>query len=491
MGRDITQSYYGIDDFRRFQCTLYNQLDQLKLILKNSEFGNEPLRFGAELEFYIVNQDGEVSLSNNSLLDGLADPQFQPELNQYNIELNLSAVPQFGKPFTALNIELTSKLAFLQSLAKQNSVNVLPIGILPTLKAKHLTESNMTDTLRYKCLSKHLYQKRGKAFKIEIDGEEPLSINFNDICAEGANTSFQVHMMTPHDRFTDIYNAAQLTLPIVTAISGNSPIFLGNKLWDETRIALFKQSLDIRDKEQFSYQEHTRVNFGTGWLKNSVWDLFAESVALHEPIIPEVFTEETNEGLPKLDELNLHMGTLWPWHRPVYDHHGNGHMRIEFRAIPAGPTNIDMLANAAFSIGLAQGISKNIDQYIAVMPFRYAEYNFYRAAQHGLNAKILWPYENKYKLQETTVTDVITRLLPFAKDGLKELGIDQDEIDFFIGIIKSRLKSGVTGAVWQKQTLRYYETFLTKEQACKKLVLQYLTNFKSCKPVTEWLRPWA
>ena len=83
---------------------------------------------------------------------------------------------------------------------------------------------------------------------------------------------------------------------------------------------------------------------------------------------------------PTLAELRLHQGTVWLWNRPVYDNLGGGHLRIEMRALPAGPTAVDMVANAAFLIGLAEGLRPHINELLPGLPFPRAEYNFYRAA---------------------------------------------------------------------------------------------------------------
>jgi len=490
MGKNIAKLKFTENDFLQFQQKLYQQLEQLKHILARPNFGQETLKIGAELEMYLVDDQGEVSLSNQALIKDLQDEQFQPELNQYNIELNLNAFNQKGKPFSKLRAEILDKTGYLERIAGKRNINIVPVGILPTLRKEHLNASFMTDIPRYHCMAKHLYQQRGENFKININGEEPVSVDFEDICAEGANTSFQVHLMVEPARFCQVFNAAQLTIPLVTAISGNSGIFLGNRVWDETRIALFKQSLDIRLRDQIQWQEPTRVNFGHGWLRENVWELFAEAVALYPPIIPELFPQ-ADEKIPALEELCLHMGTIWPWHRPVFSNQGNGHMRIEFRAIPAGPTSLDMVANAAFAIGLALGISENIEDYLAFIPFRFAEYNFYRAAQQGLDAKILWPLKDKYQPQEVAIVKVIEHLLPVAQKGLMSIGVDQEEASYFLNIIEHRLNEGVTGAIWQKQTLKTLEQQSDKQSACQQLVQQYIAHCRSCQPVATWDRLWT
>ncbi|MDN3651582.1 glutamate-cysteine ligase family protein [Thalassotalea ponticola] len=492
MGQNVPNISFSDSDYDEFQQTLYQQLDQLKAILSSAEFGQQTHKIGAELELYLIDKDANMSASNQQVLKAVDDAQFQYELNQYNVEINLSAFAIDDQPLHKLKGELQQKLTALADAAKPLGVEALPIGILPTLNHNNLSADLMTPLGRYHCLSRQLINQRGSDFHIKINGKDPLDMHLSNICAEGANTSLQIHLMTDKQRFCRVFNAAQLTLPLVTAISANSPIFLGNQLWDETRVALFKQSIDVRHNKPLIPNKPARVSYGYGWLRHSVWELFAESVALYPPIIPlrDHADTSSSEQLPKLSELCLHMGTLWPWHRPVYDHHGNGHMRIEFRAIASGPSVDDMIANAAFAIGLAEGIADEVDEIISVLPFKYAEYNFYRAAQYGLDAQILWPLEQKYQPQMVAITDVITKLLPIARRGLRQIGISEQEINEFLGIIELRLEIGLTGARWQRHTLDHFLKTQTKSEALQSTVKAYQHNYQSGKHLCQWERPW-
>jgi gamma-glutamyl:cysteine ligase YbdK (ATP-grasp superfamily) len=490
MGKNISKIDYCPHDFNTFQKRIIQQLSELKTVMQAPTFGEATLKLGAELELYLVDAQGEVSLSNQKLLDLLNDEQFQPELNQYNLELNLSAFKLSGKPFSQLQQEINQKTQYLEEVASQHSINIIPIGILPTLRAMHLNEQFMTDIPRYHCLSNFLYQQRGEAFNINIQGDEHIEVMFKDICAEGANTSFQVHLMVEHARFKDIFNAAQLTTPLVLALAANSAIFLGKRAWDETRITLFKQCLDIRHRDTHHWRKPTRVNFGHGWVRNNAWELFAETVALYPPILPELSAIKNELSVPALDELSLHMGTVWPWNRPVYSNQGNGHIRIEFRALPAGPSVIDMVANAAFAIGLAVGLADDIEQYICALPFDFAEYNFYRAAKSGLAAQILWPNKATKQPEQTDIKQIIKLMIPIAKAGLAKLNVDNSDIEQYIAVIEQRLNSGVTGAIWQKKTLQHLDEKYNKTEACQQLVQLYLKEYQSGQPVAKWNRIW-
>ena len=136
--------------------------------------------------------------------------------------------------------------------------------------------------------------------------------------------------MVPPDKLTNVFNAAQLTLPLVTAISANSPLLLNKRLWHETRIALFKQSLDMRLRMQHKWAQPARVNFGLGWVRESIWELFAESVALYPTLLPYI---NNNEHSSPFHELSFHMGTIWPWHRPVFSAVSYTHLTLPTKRI--------------------------------------------------------------------------------------------------------------------------------------------------------------
>ncbi len=495
MGEKVLKKDFTKEEFALFISVLNQQLDVLKDVIRSPAFGDKNLKMGAELEMYLVDDDCIVAPKSSELLKALDDPQYQAEINQYNIELNLSIFDIKGKPFTNMLKEMRTKTAHLEKVAAEMGVSIMPVGILPTLRQEHLNKDYMTKELRYEVMDQSLSALRGQAFEINIHGEENVSLTCDDVSVEGANTSFQVHMMVEHDKFADIFNAAQLTMPLVTAVAANSGILLGNRTWDETRVALFKQSLDTRVKGDVPWQEPARVSFGQGWVKKDSWELFAESVALYKPLIPvtnsEIAADVWKSGcLPAFHELSLHLGTSWPWHRPVYSNHNEGHVRIEFRAIPAGPTSLDMVANAAFAMGLAVGLTDHIEDFITAIPFRFAEYNFYRAAQNGLDASILWPCHKGHLTEEFPIIEVIDNLFPYAANGLKSLGVDQSEIDTYLGIISDRIQSGITGARWQKNTHRYFEGLYGKEEASRRVSALYIENAQSAIPVSQWGREW-
>ena len=491
MGKEIDEREYSADDYKQFNRRIHDQVDILKEVIQRPDFGQGERCIGAELEVYLIDEKSDVSPINVELIDAMGDPQFTTELNKYNLEANFSPVKAAGKPFNALTLEMLSKFHILSNAAEKFNTRPLAIGILPTLHHHHLTSEYMTDMGRYRLLNRELLRLRGEPFHIQIEGDsESVDFTTPEICVEGANTSLQVHLMTSVEDFAKTYNAAQLTLPMAVGVAANSSVLFGNCLWDETRVVLFKQSIDNRIRKSTDWRQPSRVTFGHGWMRESAWELFSESVNLFEPIFPELFEEDSSKQTPDLAELNLHMGSIWHWNRVVYDNNGSGHLRIEFRALPAGPTALDMAANAAFSIGMALGLANRVDEYIARIPFRFAEYNFYQAAKHGLDATILWPQKYQNKPVEVPLKNVIHEMLQIADDGLAILNVDRIERDKYLNIIKGRLSHNINGARWTKQTLLHLRNSMDNDKACAEMLNRYFINQMNGAPVSELEKCW-
>lgn len=481
MGQQLDKDTFTPTDHVEFRQRLDKQLEKLKATIGQPNFSSGAASFGAELELYIINKEHLPCPQSEMLLKKMSHPLLTEELNQFNLEINLSPVAAKGSPFKKMADELSPIYKQLKHHGAQTGSEIATIGILPTLNSSHLHRDYITNMPRYRALTNELSSLKGEPFLVDINGQDSLKMTCDEVTLEGANTSFQVHLKTPAERFAKLYNAAQICTPLVLAISGNSPTFLGQRLWSETRIALFKQSIDNRIHELTKWRQPARVSFGHGWIRKGAYELFAENVALYRPLMPYVFEDES-----PFAELCLHHGTVWSWNRAVFEPGRHKHLRIEYRYLPAGPTTIDMMANAAFAIGLTQALSHEIDDLIAKLPFHYAEYNFYRAAQTGLSTNILWPLEGQHSLRESAVTDVIASVLKKAADGLSELEVSSQEINQLLSVIEKRLTTRQTGSNWQLKRLAKYSTKYSKEKAIQYMLRDYLILSESGMEVSTW-----
>ena len=490
MGTDITTDEFCERDYSRFRERLEDCLSALGQLLERPGFGAGPATIGAELELFLVDGAGRPLPHNQAIRATAADSRVTIELNRFNLELNTSAVLLAGRPFAALEDELRLLLDRVGRAAGGCGGRLAVIGILPTLGLADLRPEMMTDAPRYRALSSGLRRLRQSPFSIRIAGEDALELDSEDVAIEGANTSFQIHLRVDPADFTRTYNAVQLATAPVLAVSGNSPTFLGHRLWEETRIALYKQSVDDRPGDG-PRRRPARTALGTGWIRGGALELFTESVRLYEPLLPVVGDIGPPESggrwqPPPLGELRLHQSTVWPWNRAIYDPASGGHLRIEMRALPAGPTVIDMLANAAFLIGLSLWMTEQDQQWTYALPFETADHGFYRAAQHGLSAQLSWPTGHRDQIRTVPAAKLVAELVPLAHQALVNAGVAAAEADSLLQVITARAASGQTGAAWQRAALAAAERGHDRERALAMMLERYLQCVATGMPVHTW-----
>ncbi|WP_433239520.1 glutamate--cysteine ligase [Streptosporangium sp. CA-135522] len=475
MGQQVDKDRFSEAEFARFGERLAEQLAAFRELLARPGFGTGPATIGAELEMFLITPDGRPLPRNQEVRDAADDDRLVPELGRFNLEVNLTPRPIAGRPFSALARELRETMALVDAAAATQDGQAVAIGILPSLSEFDFTHEALSDESRYRALSRGMRRLRNEPFRVRIEGVEELELEVEGVILESANTSWQVHLRTAPADFARVYNAAQLATAPVLAVSGNSPGFLGRRLWEETRIALFEESADDRDMERRDRRDR-RVAFGSGWV-SGVEEMFETCVRDYEPLLPMTSEEipETGET-PDLAELRLHQGTVWQWNRPIYDPADGGHLRVEMRALPAGPTAADMAANAAFLLGLTVAMSA---EPVEEFPFAAAYRNFYRAAIHGLDAPLSWPGRR----EEVPAAQLALDLLPVARAGLDRAGVDPVEADWALGIIGERVRLRRTGAIWQRETVER----LGGDQAARaRMVTRYRELSFSGEPVHTW-----
>ena len=487
MGLEITREEFADADYDRFGERLAASLRVLAELLERPGFGNGPATLGAELEVSLVDGAGRPAPRNAEVLRDSVDPRLTVELNRFNLESNLRHGPLAGRPFDALAHEMRDALAEMERAAARHDAGIAMIGILPTLREADLEPSAMTDSPRYRALSASLRRLRREPFHLDIRGDDELSLPCEDVTYEGAATSLQIHLRVAPADFARTYNAIQCTTPAVLALSGNSPTFLGHRLWDETRVALFKQAVDARPREARDLVP-ARVSFGTGWIEGPL-EPFANSVRSHPPLLPVVADEDpvavcASGGVPELGELRLHQGTVWSWNRAIYDPADGGHLRIEMRALPSGPTVADMVANTAFHLGLAFELASRSDGPSPTTPFAEVHRDFYAAAREGPDALLSDPgAESGWRASATALGE---RLLDRAQKGLLGAGVHRSDAVARLAVVEGRLSRGATGARWQRRALAHAEAELPRAGALEAMFARYRALAAEGGPVAEW-----
>jgi gamma-glutamyl:cysteine ligase YbdK (ATP-grasp superfamily) len=488
MGLEIDREEFEDSDYRRFGERLERSLDVLAALLEQPGFGAGDATLGAELEVSLVDTMGRPLPQNSAVLAESMDPRLTVELDRFNLESNLRYGPLRGRPFEALAGEMDDALTEMSRAAALHGAHIAMIGILPTLTQADLRSEAMTDTPRYRALSASLRRLRQEPFRLDIHGEDGLELPCDDVTYEGAATSLQVHLRVAPGDFAGIYNAVQWTTPVVLALGANSPTFLGRRLWDETRVALFKQAVDPRPPGARASLP-SRVSFGTDWIHGPV-ELFRDCVGRHPVLLPILGAEDPAAaldagGVPALHELRLHQGTIWGWNRPIYDPASGGHLRIELRALPSGPTVEDMVASTAFHLGLALDVARELGDGPPEASFAEVHADFYRAAREGLEARLLPPGAAPGS-GRAEVRAFGEALLARAQAGLDAAGVERADSEPRLAAIERRLRSGVTGARWQRRALAAAERSLPRDEAIRAMFARYLALAAEAAPVADW-----
>lgn len=495
MGEQHVSEQANEEQLQAFMRALLDDVAALERLLQEDRIESGVRRIGAEQEMFLVDRALRPAPLALEVLEQAADDRLTTELARFNLEANLTPLPFGGDCLRRLEAELSDVVGRAVEAARAVGADVLLAGILPTLRAGDLRLESLTPAPRYHELNRALRELRQGDFRVSIHGLDELEMTHDNILLESCNTSFQVHFQVGAREFAPLYNLAQAVTAPVLAAAVNSPLLLGQRLWHETRIALFESSVDTRPSEREGRQHRPRVHFGDGWVQGGALDLFREDIARFRVIM----TAETGEPplsvlargeVPDLKALRVHNGTVYRWNRPCYGvSAGVAHLRIESRALPAGPTILDEVANAAFFFGLMSGLAAEHPRIDLEMPFEDAKANFFAAARHGLKAQLTWTGGRSFPAPEL----ILAHLLPAARGGLAAAGIDAADIDRYLGVVEERVRRGQTGAQWALGSLASMAGQGTSELQCRALSAAMLARQQeearsggSGRPVHTW-----
>jgi hypothetical protein len=470
MGQEITDSHFSAQDFEQFFQRLRQETRLLGQWLTDGHIpGTGEHVGGLEMEAWLVDRQVRPASVNRELLDRLRDPLVVPELALFNLELNSSPLRLEGASLSRMAEELARTWARCGRAAAGVGARMVMVGILPTVAETDLTSANMSAMQRYRALDDQLSRLRnGAPLLLEIEGRERVSCSHRDVMLESATTSFQIHLKIDPDQAARFYNASKIVSAPMVGVSANSPYLFGADLWDETRIPLFEQSVQVGESDLTK-----RVSFGIRYAR-TIFECFEANLIRYPVLLPQVM----DEPLEALAHLRLHNGTIWRWNRPLvgFNEAGQPHIRIEHRVVPAGPTVMDSIANMAFYFGMTCALAEQEEPPEQRLPFELARDNFYQAARHSINAEVVWLDGQRGGMRALCRE----QLLPLAHQGLVSLGIDREEADHWLGFIKGRLATGRNGAGWQR-------AWVTRHGAdMAALTEAYLEHQESGRPVHEW-----
>lgn len=475
---------------REFMSALLNDIKALERMLEEGTFESGVRRIGVEQEMFIVDRAWRPTKGVLPILQRIADPHYTTELGQFQLEANCDPQLLTGDGIGRMHAQLDDLVDNARRVAQELDMNVVLMGILPTMRKSDLGLDNMVPSERYMALNKVVTELRGGKFRMSIKGLDELIIEHDSVMLEACNSSFQVHLQVGADEFARMYNIAQVLAGPLMAISANSPLAFGRRLWAETRVALFRYSVDTRNHERLKRETEARVSFGTRWVKSSVAEIYKEDFARFRTLVGTNLDEDPMEVLdrgeiPQFKALRLHNGTVYRWNRACFGiTEGKAHLRIENRIMPSGPSTIDEMANAALWFGMMHEFGARQEDITRRIEFDQAGANFYTAAREGIGAHFEW-------LDGQTITAqrlILDHLLPIAECGLRRAGVDEALTSKYLAIVEERARTARTGAAWQARSWNSLRDRGTKLERSNALVAATLRRQMAARPVAQWER---
>lgn len=493
MGTQTVSQFSDRQQRQQFIRSLLNDIRSFEYMLENDWFESGITRFGAELEMVLIDKTTLKPASiATKVIDKMKSPNWlETELARFNLELNLTPREMVGNHFTLLENEIYDRLKKLDKVLNGFDATYILTGILPTIQKFHLNHDNITPRDRYYALLDAIKQLNlGRDFELKIIGIDELFVKHDSPLLEAANTSWQVHLQVNAAEYVKMYNIAQTLAGPTMAMAANSPLVFGKRLWHESRIAMFEQSLDTRSTHEHMREQATRVSFGKDWINDSILEIYKEDISRFKVLLSNNVEEESwemikNNKVPSLASLLVHNGTVYRWNRPQFGISKNGkpHLRIENRVLAAGPTVPDQMANAVFWLGAMKGMAMKYGDIRKHIDFSALRDNFGRGARFGLQADFTW-----IKGKRIHVTELVKKeLLPLAKEGLVACKIDGKDIDRYLGIIKDRVTKKTNGASWMLDSYAHLlKNKVSKDETLSVLTYSIMKNQKTNKPVHTW-----
>ncbi len=450
MGDHNVSSEYDEEQLRTFTLAVLNDLQALEKMLDNGDFENNVRRIGAEQEMFLVDSAMHPAPLVTEILKTARDGRLTTEIGKFNLEANLTPRDFAGDCLRLMEDEVNEVIDVVRKAAAKNHASVVLAGILPTIQVSDLCHENMTPNPRYEEIDRVVTRLHGENRIIQIKGLDELQITLQDTFTEFCNTSFQVHLQVGIDEFVRHYNWAQAIAGPVLACAVNSPILLSHRLWHETRVALFQLSTDTRSLTHKERDQMPRVNFGDRWVDDSIIEVLREDAARFRILLTQAVEENSlhvveQGAIPQLSAWRLHNGTIWRWNRACYGViNGRPGLRIEARYLPAGPSVLDEMANTAFFLGLMMELPREFGDVRKHMSFDEAKSNFFNAARYGLDGQIRGLDGKSRRVARL----ILEELLPRAQRGLDMAGIDADDSQRLLDVIKQRVRAEKTGSTW-------------------------------------------
>ncbi len=106
MGDDVAATQFSRQDRQRYRAKVRRCLDVFARMLEQARFDFDNPLTGLEIEFNLVDKDQDPVMRNAEVLGEIANEDFQTELAQFNIEINVKPRQLAGAEMVALEEQL-------------------------------------------------------------------------------------------------------------------------------------------------------------------------------------------------------------------------------------------------------------------------------------------------------------------------------------------------------------------------------------------------
>lgn len=466
--------------------------EQAEKILSNSDnFSPKSHGFGLEREYYVIDEDGNLTRCQNSLFE---DFDIQRELGIHNFELACEPTSQILGDDDIIECLRDNIQQIQQEISEQHVVREGLLSVTPEdyHADDYLSEceeidgysvnQNMTQKPYYILLDYDLSDDKNKSLSnpntsYRPDGLMPVSLT----------TSIQPHIQIPRIEDIEPYFSAALRIcgPVLS-ISTNSP-FLPPSMYDKTP-----------DTDPYTHENRVVIQNDLLNDRDRTGARFPRDIESFEDMINrvsehELFMPILSEDAPSVDwdeeyhEFNHQQRTTWWWVNPrigdsIDDN--SGAVRMELRPFPNQPTFEDNISLFSLLVGSIVEIAE-CGHPVLDLEWNTARLNFENAVSDGPNADLFWIDKNGNRLNDNN--EIIKDIIGCARRGLNRIESDTSGVD---EVLKPMIERGqCSPSSWK---VSRYETYLNNgyeyQKALEMTFEDYVEACHSGSPFYQWQR---
>lgn len=446
-------------DRRKFMERVRSQADDI--IAMSDDFSTGNYGFGLEREYYVVDEQLNLSRCNESMFD---EQKCQRELGVHNLELACepdSSILGNDGMIQCLrdNHKLVEENLSDKRLAREGCISVSPQGrdmsdylsSCHTSNGYHIHE-NMVKNPYYLLLNHDLSTDSNKSLS-----NPKISYQRKGLMPVSLTTSIQPHVQIPRVEQTASYFSSALRVcgPVLS-ISTNSP-YLPPSMYDEepspdpftheNRVMIQNDLLNNRGRKGSRFPKDVES-----------FEEMVEKVSNHELFMPILSEDapsvEWDEGFY---EFNHQQRTTWWWVNPRFGRSVDDEsksVRIELRPFPTQPTFKDNASLFALLVGAVVEIAES-NHPVLDMEWELARSNFENALSDGPNADLCWIDRDGSRV--TNNSDIIQDIMDCARLGLRRIESEDSDIE---SILEPMAERGVySPSEWKSER---YEEYLNE-----------------------------